>query len=183
MIAFRCAAFAAPADARGEGGALWFPRPYQGDGRHDNPGLYGCLYLSEREVSAVAERLQVFRGQRRLATWMLEREGRALTVAAIEVPDDVPLVDLDEPRVLARERLRPSRIATRDRAATQADAAALFERHADAAGLRWWSTLESSWPNLTLFDRAAPRLVLRELRPLTVFDAVVREAAELLGLG
>ena len=31
----------------------------------------------------------------------------------------------------------------------------LFDKHPDALGLRWWSTLESSWINVTLFDRAA----------------------------
>ena len=51
--------------------------------------------------------------------------------------------------------LRPSQVATNRRAVTQPDAARLFDAHPDAAGLRWWSTLEASWINVTLFDRAA----------------------------
>ena len=44
------------------GGALWFPRPFQGTGRHDNPARYGCLYVCEPAVSAIAEALAPFRG-------------------------------------------------------------------------------------------------------------------------
>jgi hypothetical protein len=36
------------------GHALWIPREYQGKGRHDAPDRYGCLYLAEAAVSAVA---------------------------------------------------------------------------------------------------------------------------------
>ncbi len=52
------------------------------------------------------------------------------------------LVDLDDPAVLATEALRPSIAATGRRRITQAYALRQFERHPDAAGLRWWSTLE-----------------------------------------
>src|SRR6478752_1678 len=44
-------------------GPLWFPQPYQGEGRHDNPDEYGCLYLADRAVSCVVEQLAAFRGQ------------------------------------------------------------------------------------------------------------------------
>jgi hypothetical protein len=183
VIVYRCFPLQRTADRHEEGGALWFPRPHQGKGRHDNPELYGCLYVSEQQVSPVAEQLQAFRGRRRLATWMLERQSLPLALAAIELPADATLVDLDDPSVLAREELRPSRVATRERVQTRADAASLFERHADAAGLRWWSTLEASWINVTLFDRVERRIGLDRQRELTVFDPVVREAAEFLGLG
>ena len=49
-------------DARAEGGALWFPRRYQGDGRHDNPDVYGCLYVATEPVAAIVEQLARFRG-------------------------------------------------------------------------------------------------------------------------
>jgi hypothetical protein len=42
--------------------------------------------------------------------------------------------------------------------------------------------LEGSWINLTLFDRAASRLSVAEMAELRVDDAVVRDAAALLGL-
>ena len=181
MILYRCFAWRRGARYRFQDGPLWFPRPYQGDGRHDNPDVYGCLYATEQPASAVAEQLAQFRGQQ-LIPELLVRRGLPLALAALALPDDAELVDLDEPRVLARERLKPSRVATRDRAVTQPQALALFERHADAAALRWWSTLESLWANYTVFDRAAGSLGVAELRALTVDDEVVGEAAGLLGL-
>ena len=159
---------------------LWFPRVFQGDGRHDNPDVYGCLYLTEREVSGVVEQLARFRSQR-LIPQLLVRRGLPLAVAAIELPDDTELVDLDDPVVLRRRRLRPSLVATRDRSITQPQALAAY-RETDADGLRWWSIVESLWANYTLFDRAGARLTLHDVRMLAVDDAAVMEAADYLGL-
>jgi hypothetical protein len=167
---------------RDPGGALWFPRPFQGSGRHDNPDRYGCLYVSEQPASAVAEALAPFRGAGDLDAAMLERAGHGLALAAIDLPDDAALVDLDEPRVLRSERLRPSTVATRARTVTQDYAARLHDAHGEAAGLRWWSTLESSWINVTLFDRAARRLRARPPEPLAIEHDAVARAAEMLGL-
>jgi hypothetical protein len=169
------------AKPREPGGALWFPRPFQGAGRHDNPELYGCLYVTEEPAAAVAEALAPFRGSGNLTPAMLERAGHTLSLAPVDAPDDAELIDLDEPRVLRSERLRPSRVATRRRSTTQEYAARLFEKHADSAGLRWWSTLESSWINVTLFDRAR-RLRAGRAEPLSAEHPAVAEAAELLGL-
>jgi RES domain-containing protein len=164
------------------GGALWFPREQQGYGRHDNPDLYGCLYVSEDAASAVAEVLAPFRGAGRLTASMLTRVGRPLALAELALPGDAVVVDLDDPNVLAAERLRPSRIATRARGITQRLAADLHQAHSEAAALRWWSTLEASWINWTLFDRATDALALTEVGELRIDDDVVRDAAALLGL-
>jgi hypothetical protein len=153
----------------------------QGSGRHDNPLLYGCLYVSEQPVSAVVEQLQHLRGTI-LAPPDLVVAGRPVALAAIELDDGAAVVDLDEPRVLAGEGLRPSLVATRLRARTQADAASLFERRPEAAGLRWWSTFESQWLNVTLYDRADPSLSVGRIAVLEVHDEIVEEAAAFLGL-
>ncbi|HEU5215104.1 MAG TPA: RES domain-containing protein [Gaiellaceae bacterium] len=181
MILYRCFAWNRRARPDGLDGAVWFPRPYQGDGRHDNADLYGCLYLSERPLSCVVEQLARFRGQRLLPA-LLVRRGLPLALAELELADDAELVDLDEPAVLRREQLRPSVVATRAREVTQPQARALYERHPGAAGLRWWSTFESQWLNVTLFDRAAPALRLVSARPLAVEDDEVAAAADVLGL-
>jgi hypothetical protein len=166
----------------GPGGALWFPRELQGAGRHDNPDRYGCLYVSESPVSAVAEALAPFRGTGVLIPAMLIRAGLPLVLARLELEDDSQLVDLDDPRVLVRTRLRPSQVATNVRAVTQAYAARIFDEHSAAAGLRWWSTLEASLANLTLHERAADALHLLDVEQLTLEHATTREAADLLGL-
>jgi hypothetical protein len=161
---------------------LWFPREAQGYGRHDNPDLYGCLYVAEDAVSAIAEPLAAFRGSGSLTASMLTHLGRPLALAELELPDGAVAIDLDDPQVLVTEGLRPSRIATRTRTVTQALAADLYRAHPDAIGLRWWSTLESSWINWTFFDRAADALSLTEIAELRIDDPNVREAAAFLGL-
>jgi len=182
VILYRCFTWNQHAREREEDGPLWFPRPYQGEGRHDNPDVYGCLYLSDRPVSCVVEQLAAFRGQRLLPS-VLRRRGRPLALATLELDDaKAPLVDLDDPAILKRERLRPSYVATRTRAVTQPQALVLFRRHTAAAGLRWWSTWESLWMNVTVFDRAARALRVVGVDALTVAHAAVVEAADYFGL-
>lgn len=164
------------------GGPLWFPRLQQGAGRHDNPDLYGCLYVAEEPVSAVAEMLAPFRGTGRLLPSMLVRYGKPLSLAALQLEDGLTAVDLDEPSALIATGLRPSLVATRKRTLTQQQAADIYKANSTAIGIRWWSTLESTWLNWTLFDRAAPNLAVEETRELTIGDPVVAEAADLLGL-
>ncbi len=180
MTLFRCFAWnqrARPADADG---ALWFPRAYQGEGRHDNPDVYGCLYLADNPVSSVVEQLARFRGQR-LVPGMLERRRLPLAVAELELDERESLVDLDDPAELVRRGLRPSRVATRRREVTQPQALELYRSGKDA-GLRWWSTYEALWANVTVFDRAARRLRVVEVRRLSIADPSVAEAADLLGV-
>jgi hypothetical protein len=181
VILHRCFAWDGRAAEADPDGPLWFPRLFQGEGRHDNPDLYGCLYLADRAASAVIEQLARFRGQR-LSAALLRRRGLPLAVAEIEIDDRAELIDLDDPVVLRRERLRPSRVATRSRDVTQPQARLIHERHPTAAGLRWWSTYEALWMHVTLFDRAIPHLRVRLVRPLTVDDPVVVEAAAFFGL-
>jgi hypothetical protein len=181
VILHRCFAWNERARSDAEDTPLWFPRVFQGEGRHDNPDAYGCLYLSEREASAVVEQLARFRGNRFVPT-MLVRRRLPLALAALELSDRVELVDLDDPLELAEHELRPSLVATREREITQQQALALFRRRRATAGLRWWSTFEALWINVTLFDRGARRLRLVDVRRLDPDDPAAVDAAELLGL-
>jgi hypothetical protein len=181
VILYRCFAWSGAAAPSSQDGALWFPRPFQGEGRHDNPDTYGCLYLADRPVSCVVEQFAAFRGQRLIPS-LLRRRGLPLAVAGIELSDEAELIDLDDPAVLRREKLRPSRVATRDRSVTQPHALELFRRHPKAAGLRWWSAWEAQWANVTLFDRASQMLRVDDVRALTMEDPVVLEAADVFGL-
>ena len=181
MILFRCLAFDKAASPGSRGGPLWFPRMLQGNGRHDNPDLYGCLYVSVEPVSAVAEQIQRLAGTSLEAPDLLRR-GLPLALAAIDFDEKGELVDLDDPEVLVGERIRPSQVATNHRATTQAGAAAIFARHAKAAGIRWWSTIEALWANVTFFDRAGGLLAVEDVQTLELGDDVLVEAAEYLGI-
>ena len=163
------------------GGPLYVPRIDQGGGRHDNPGVYGALYLSRDPVSAVAELLRDYAG-RPLRDRDLIVEGGRRHLARIDDDAVHDLVDLDDPRVLAHRRLRPSGVATRRRTATQRTALSLFGD--GVAGFEWWSTIEASWINVTLFaERCADRLRVEEdPEPLTLDHPTVRDAAGAVGV-
>jgi hypothetical protein len=178
---YRCFAWDERAGPADRDGPLWVPRVFQGEGRHDNPDLYGCLYLAERAISSIAEQLARFRGQR-LSAPLLRRRGLPLALAALRLDDRAKLVDLDDPTVLRRARLRPSLVATRHRDVTQPQARTLHARHPAAAGLRWWSTYEALWANVTLFDRAVPRLRVESVRALGIDDPAIMEAADFFAL-
>jgi hypothetical protein len=181
VIIHRCFAWNARARPDEQDGPLWVPRAFQGDGRHDNADLYGCLYLTDGEVSGVVEQLARFRTQR-LQPALLRRRGLPLALAALELNDRAEIIDLDDPRVLVRERLRPSSVATRKRQVTQPQARALHGKHPRAAALRWWSAFESSWVNYTVFDRAVSALAVVSVREISLNDESVIGAADFLGL-
>ena len=168
------------ADPTEPGGALFVPRFDQGGGRHDNPDTYGAIYLSTVPAASVAELLIVLRTQR-LRPQHLTTEGFPYALAGID-EGAIEVLDLDDPRNLAARDLHPSGVATRVRRRTQRLALRLYEEGVD--GLAWWSTIEASWINVTLFDdRAAGRLtVVGEPEPLTLDHPAVREAAEAVGV-
>jgi hypothetical protein len=131
------------------GGALFVPRDRQGAGRHDDPARYGAFYAARSPVAAVAETIQAFRGRDLGPDDLALADGSRLMLAAFDDASLLATLDLDDPAVLVAEGWRPSGVASRDRAVTQAMAARVFD--AGALGLRWWSTLDSAWTNVTLF--------------------------------
>lgn len=163
------------------GGPLHVPRLDQGLGRHDNPERYGALYLSRDPVSNVAEVLRGYAG-RTLTERHLEPEGARLALARFEDAGLGDLLDLDDPQNLVARELRPSRVATRDRTITRDLASRLYDE--EASGFEWWSTIEASWINVTLFaERILGRLeVVGEPEILTLEHPAVLIAAEAVGL-
>ena len=181
MTLYRCFAWEAGAGDHDVDGPLWVPRRFQGEGRHDNPDVYGCLYLADRPLACVVEQLAPVRGQRLLAS-MLMRRGLPLALARVELPQQATVVDLDNPTILKRERLRPSLVGTRQRAVTQPQALALYRKYPEAAGIRWWSAWEAQWANCTVFDRAERLLRVVDVQPLTITHPATQEAADWFGL-
>ena len=171
-----------PGAAPGEpGGPLHVPLFDQGTGRHDNPDQYGVLYLSRVPASPVAEKLRDYRGRVFRDTDLVD-EGSRLAVATIDEGELGDLLDLDDPANLLARDLRPSGVATRRRKPTRRMALRLYEE--GVPGFEWWSTIEASWINVTLFDdRVAGRLqVIGDPEPLTRDHPAVREAAEAVGV-
>ena len=164
------------------GGVLFVARERQGAGRHDNPDRYGTLYATRSPESAIAERIQTLRGQELEPRDLVRVDGSVLALGSIDDAELPPPVDLDDPRELLRLDLRPSRVATAERTATQPIALSIFEE--GAVGFSWWSTLEASWTNVTLFaERAAPMMrIPDEPEPLSLAHPSVIEAARALGV-
>jgi hypothetical protein len=169
--------------AHQDGGPLFVARDRQGVGRHDAPALYGAWYCSRSAVSAVAELLQPLRGHRVDDGDFTRLDGRHKALVELEFNERLAVVDLDDPAELLGRRLRPSRVATLQRAVTQATAAAIFRE--GAAGLAWWSTLNADWGHVTLFFERAVRHASIRTPPvrLSVDLPAVRDAAAHLGIG
>jgi hypothetical protein len=167
---------------RGPGGPFHVARAQQGPGRHDAPALYGAWYCSRAAIGAVAECIQVFRGQTLDDQDLQRRDGLRKALVAFDADDGLPVVDLDDAGALLRRRLRPSQVATRRREITQRTARAIFEE--GAAGIGWWSVLDADWAHVTLFHERARARVSVSSPPewLSVTQPVVREAAARLGV-
>jgi hypothetical protein len=144
--------------------------------------MFGAIYLARDEVSAVAEFLSAFRGRAIEPADLQRTDGRVLALVGLNDRRIAGLPDLDEPRELDRRRLRPSLVATHKRTVTQALAEDLFQE--GVPGFSWWSTLEASWQNVTLFAERA--LGLLEIdggpRQIAIDDHVLREAATAVGV-
>src|SRR5262245_18261884 len=169
---------AAPSE---DGGPLFVARTLQGGGRHDNPSEFAALYTSRSAESAVAERIKLFQGRTLTPDHLVRADGRSYALAALDDGGLDP-IDLDEPRELIKLRLRPSQVATHQRDVTQRIALTIFQE--GKVGLGWWSTIEASWPNVTLFSERALELLRlsAEPEPLTVQHPMVVEAAGFLGI-
>jgi hypothetical protein len=132
----------------------------------------------------VAETIQAFRG-RDLGPEDLDlADGSRLSMATFDDATLQAMLDLDDPAVLVQEGWRPSGVASRDRAVTQAMAVRAYD--AGALGLSWWSTLDSAWTNVTLF---AERTIDAGLvvpaagpEPLSLKHPAVVAAADHLGI-
>jgi hypothetical protein len=139
------------------------------------------LYASKHAVSAIAERLQEFRGQTIVNNDLYQGE-LPLSLVSFELTENVPLLDLVQASELSTWGIDPLQVATKDRAISQRLARMLYEK--GIPGFLWWSSLEPSWTNASLFEsRAASNiLVERPIKPLTTTMPELIEAAKKIGV-
>ncbi len=162
------------------GGALYIPP--QGSGRIDN-AEYQVLYIGDSRAGVCAEAFNY--GRYRLA-WsndmlrgipMLPNSVRAL--AWYDVTDDAAICNLDDPKELTAQQLRPSSIVTRDYSVSQAWALRLFQS-ARWAGVSWWSYHDARWASVGFWHRNL--IVNHGIEALTMNDPGILEAARLLNI-
>lgn len=134
------------------GGALFVP-PGSRRNRIDNPDLYDVLYLAAAPEAAIAESFG--RSPIWTAETFIHGTGRPYSLLTYDVPDDIPIFDLDDIDALRSIGImRPSAIVTRDRAKTQAWARSIFES-GRYVGASWWSYYSPDWIVMGLWNRSA----------------------------
>ncbi|MHB8513607.1 MAG: RES family NAD+ phosphorylase [Actinomycetota bacterium] len=141
----------------------------------DNPELYGVVYLSSSPVAAVAEAF----GHRSiwLESMFRPRPGVVKAIAEFELSLD-KIVNLDNARVLASQRLKPSEVITRNRHITQAWAARLFAMKR-WTGVSWWSYYEAEWSSVGIWSMRA-LIPTSNISILSRKHPAVEEATEVL---
>lgn len=181
MLVYRVFPYLSTAAAGEPGHPLYGHRP-QRSGRIDNPD-YHVWYVGRRPEVAVGEAFG------NLSLWepsifdvpFLPGSRRALAI--LQLPDELRLLDLDDPRVLVERSLRPTQIVTRNLSVTQGWGRRIWQEvdpH-DASrpywqAIQWWSYHHPSWEVLASWER--PKLV--SVEPLDLeHDAVVEAAKEL----
>ncbi len=172
-----------PSAADSEPGHPHYLHRPQGHGRLDNPRHYDCWYLSAEATGAVGE---VFGNLLSWSEKMFEMPalpGSRRSLGIYEVPDDLPVLDLDDARALLDRGLRPTQVIARNRPATQAWALAIF-REVDSRGdrlwdgVRWWSYHRPQWRIYGLWGSITPRCM--RVEPLTLTHPAVVDAANVL---
>lgn len=158
----------------------------QGLGRFDNPHLYAALYAAVTPEGAVGETFG------NLARWPRhelerEKEGRPRCLVTLELADGVNVVDLDDPAVLLRQRLRPSDVVRRNRDRTREVANEIWrgQRDAGVRGLRWWSYWRPEWTVLVLWSLGFelplfPDVSVVDVEPIRREMPAVQVAADVL---
>lgn len=171
-----------PGAGPGEPGhPLYEHRPQRG-GRVDDPDRY-VWYLARHPEGAVGE---VFGN---LATWdpsmfafpLIPGARRALGV--YRLPDDLRILDLDDPAQLTALGLRPTQVVARSPAVTQAWGRRIHDEPDPATpgqprwqAVQWWSYHHPTWPILASWTTPT----LSEIQPLDLTHPAVHEAATAL---
>ena len=181
MLLYRVFPYLSTAKVSQAGHPLYEHTPQRG-GRVDHPEYY-VWYLARSPEAACG---QAFGD---LHTWDPSMfvvpflEGGTRTLATYRLPNELRLLDLDDPKKLLERRLRPTQIVVRNLAVTQAwGYAAWSESDPHDANARrwdaisWWSYHHPGWPVVASWLR--PELV--ELDKLSLEHPAVAEAAKTL---
>lgn len=173
---YRVFPFLSSARPEEPGGGFYIPP--QGGGRLDNPDLYSVFYASSAEAGAVAEAFGrfpewtavVLAGSPALA-------GSLRAIASYHLSETARICDLDDPAQLSLLGLRPSDVVSRDYTRTREWARRIYLQHS-WEGVQWWSYYDPRWTSFGIWDLG--RLSLENIRPLSLNDSAVRDAARII---
>ncbi len=164
------------------GGPLYVPRDKQGNSRHDIPQLTGVLYTATTPQSPLAETIKFYRGQTITDRFFIVRKEFHKALVSLDLEDKMPLADLGNAAFLVKRNFSLSESVSRDRQMTQKIAERLYNE--EFSGIRWPSTLNSSWTNVSLFaDRCQRHLsIVDQPKKLTTKMSDLLEVAHGLGV-
>jgi RES domain len=135
------------------GHPLYEPKP-QEYGRIDHPDYY-VWYLAREPDAAVGE---VFGNFSEWHESIFRSRGRPMALATYTLPDDLRLLDLDEPHELASRDLRPTRIISRNRPVSQEWGHRIWSEQSPHKGrqwqaVQWWSYYQPTWRVVASWER------------------------------
>lgn len=181
MLVYRVFAHLLGAAAGQPGHPLYEHRP-QRAGRIDHPDYY-VWYVARTPEAAAGEVFGNF------ASWdasifpVPALPGAVRALGVYRLPDDLRLLDLDDPQALSERQLRPTQVVTRNLSVTQAWAHSIWDErnpHDPAErrwqAVQWWSYHRPSWQVMGSWLR--PELV--DVEPLSLTHKAVAEAAAAL---
>ena len=156
-------------------------RPQRG-GRIDSPDYY-VWYLGRAPEAAVGEAFG------NLQTWDASMfdvpyvPGARRALGVFQLPDDLRVLDLDNPAELLERGLRPTQMVVRNLAVTQRWGSDIWDERDPHDGstrrwqaVQWWSYHHPSWAVLASWTR--PELV--RVEPLDLTSPAVSDAAQAL---
>lgn len=181
MKLYRVLAYNRAAGAREPGGALYVPP--QGHGRIDNPEHYGVLYVGDAPAGVCAEAFNVGKYRTGFSAAMLRGHpslpNSVRALVSYEVAEPLAYCNLDDPRELIAQSLRPSIVVTRDYTISQAWALKIFHQNR-WAGVGWWSYHDGRWTSMGIWDRDV--ITDFDVEPLTIEHPAIAEAASVLSI-
>ncbi|MFD4366192.1 RES family NAD+ phosphorylase [Rhodococcus sp. NPDC058521] len=169
------------AAAPGEPGHPLYEHHPQRGGRIDHPEYY-VWYLARHPEGACGES---FGNIGRWSDPMFEfpaMPGARRAIGTYEVPDDLRICDLDDPRQLDRLGLRPTQVVTRNLGVTSAWGHRIWAETSPPVdgklwqAVQWWSFHKPTWTILASWER--PEFIGLEI--LTLEHPAIRAAAKAL---
>lgn len=136
-------------DATESGHPMYLHRP-QGSGRWDNPAYYDTWYFAKGPECAIGETFA------KLVEWSDDMfdfpivAGSRRSLGIFDLPDDLPLLDLDDAAALLERGLRPTKVVSLNRSHTQGLALAAHQERLPHgprrwSGIQWWSQWRPQW--------------------------------------
>jgi hypothetical protein len=177
VIVYRVFPHLAKAKPGESGSATYLHRP-QGGNRLDNPTVYDAWYFGMTPEAAVGE---VFGDQARWRDSMFRLpalKGSRKVLGLYEIDETaVPILNMDDAKVLLDRHLRPTQVVARNYSVTQGWALDIYNENR-WAGVQWWSFQRPHWTVFCLWvpvgDPCPARFVEHEdldLNHRSVIDA------------